>query len=66
MSDFSVTEAFLNGWHSHKNGVDLSQNPHAGYSATRELYSLQQWALGHCSRCEPVKLGGDLTYDNVI
>jgi hypothetical protein len=66
MSDFSVTEAFLNGWAAQKAGLHLQENPYGGYASTRQLYSASQWALGHCSRCEAVQLGSELTYDNVV
>lgn len=56
------SEAYLNGWLAHKNGVEntADDNP---YLETLQHYSNNQWLSGWCDRFSAVKHGLDMSLD---
>lgn len=55
------SEAYLNGWHAHGNGIETEANP---YNENYQQYSHNQWLSGWCSRFDAIKHGKDLSLDD--
>lgn len=47
-----ATPAFRDGWHAHKLGVDIDDNP---YDEQKQAYSNHEWMSGWCARFGAVK-----------
>lgn len=54
MADDSPTPAYLDGWHSHRLGGEVDNNP---YDEKRQAYSHNQWLSGWCARFSAIKHG---------
>ncbi len=54
------SEAYLNGWHAHKNGEVSGLNP---YLEGIQEYSNNQWISGWCARFEAIKHEKSLELD---
>lgn len=49
---------FLDGWHAHRLGVDVDENP---YDEQRQSKSHSLWTSGWCRRFGAIKHGDDTT-----
>lgn len=56
------SESYLNGWHAHRAGVDVDENPH---NERTEPLSNMRWCSGWCARFSAVKHGQSLELDEV-
>lgn len=54
-------EAFLNGWHANRLGIDVEKNP---YDETTQSVSHSQWCSGWCARFSALKHGLSLEFDD--
>lgn len=60
------TDAYLDGWLTHKSGVvhpTLGGTPDNPFNPDTQPYSNQQWMSGYCDRYAAVKHDGDLSHD---
>jgi hypothetical protein len=58
------SEAWLNGWHAHRQGQKLDPNP---YNPDTQARSFHQWLAGWCSRFEQEKHGRSTAqHDNAL
>jgi len=56
------SEAYLNGWHAHKDGIENTANDNPYLEATQQ-YSNNQWLSGWCGRFEAIKHDKSLELD---
>lgn len=58
------SEAYLNGWMAHKNGVKYSnRNP---YNEKTQAISYDEWHSGWCDRFNSIKHDRELKYDDIL
>ena len=57
------SEAFINGWKAHENGVDIDDENSNPYHPESQEYSYDQWRSAWCDRFSCVKHGLELYLD---
>jgi ribosome modulation factor len=57
------SNAWLDGWHAHRQGVSTDDNPYDELITAR---SYHQWVAGWCARFSAIKRGQDTSLDEEL